>query len=147
MPERTNEEVLRTYLRALIESDVEAIARHRDPGWTTEYPQSGERIRSHADERAIADNYPGGMPEIDPGRIVGTEDKWVVTPSFTFERIAGSGDAWWSEGTAHYPDGSVWHAVTLYQMRQGRIYREITYWAEPFDPPEWRAQWVEPIGS
>ena len=74
MPERTNEEVIRAYLRALIESDAEAIARHRDPGWTTEYPQSGERVPSHANERAIADNYPGGMPEIDPGRIVGTED-------------------------------------------------------------------------
>ena len=147
MPERTNEEVIRAYLRALIESDAEAIARHRDPGWTTEYPQSGERVPSHANERAIADNYPGGMPEIDPGRIVGTEDKWVVTPSFTFERIAGSGDAWWSEGTARYPDGSLWHTVTLYQMRQGRIYREITYWAQPFDPPAWRAEWVDPIGS
>lgn len=124
MGEHTNEEILRTYLRALTENDVETLARLRDPGWTIEYPQSGELIRGHANERAIADNYPGGLPTIDPGRIVGSEDTWVVTPSFTLERIAGGGDAWWSEG---------------------RIYREISYWAEPFDPPAWRAGWVEPI--
>ena len=43
----------------------------RDPDWILDYPQSGERIRGHANERAIADNYPGGLPEVDPGRIVG----------------------------------------------------------------------------
>lgn len=145
MGEHTNEEILRTYLRALTENDVETLARLRDPGWTIEYPQSGELIRGHANERAIADNYPGGLPTIDPGRIVGSEDTWVVTPSFTLERIAGGGDAWWSEGRTHYADGSTWHVATMYQLRSGRIYREISYWAEPFDPPAWRAGWVEPI--
>ena len=81
---------MRAYFRALIVNDVEAFARFRDPGWTPDYPQSGERIPCYANERAIADHYPGAMPEIDPGRIVGTEDKRVVTPSFTVERIAGA---------------------------------------------------------
>jgi len=68
-----------------------------------------------------------------------------VTPSFTYERIAGSGDTWWSEGTARYPDGSTWYVANLYRLRSGRILREITYWALPFDSPDWRAAWVEPI--
>lgn len=141
----SNEEVIRAYLQALIDNDADAMARFRDPGWTSEYPQSGERIRGHTNERAIADNYPGGMPDIDPGRIVGSEDKWVVTPSFTFQRIVGSGDTWWGEGKARYPDGSTWHVATMYELREGRILREVAYWAEPFDPPAWRARWVEPI--
>jgi hypothetical protein len=145
MSERSNEEVVYAYLRAQTENDVGTLARLRDPGWTIEYPQSGELIRGHANERAIADDYPGGLPDIDPGRIVGSEDTWVVTPSFTFERIAGSGDTWWGEGKARYADGSTWHVASMYQLRDGRVFREVTYWAEPFDPPAWRAQWVEPI--
>jgi limonene-1,2-epoxide hydrolase len=141
----SNEEVVRTYLQALTDNDAETMARLRDPGWTVDYPQSGERIRGHANERAIADNYPGGLPEFDPRRVVGSEDRWVVTPSFTFERIVGSGETWWTEGLATYPDGSTWHLVTLFRLLDGRIGREVTYWAEPFDAPAWRAGWVERI--
>ena len=145
MAERSNEEVVRAYLRALVDNDAPAMARLRDPAWVLEYPQSGERIRGHANEREIADHYPGGLPEVDPGRLVGSEDRWVVTPSFTFQRVAGSGDTWWGEGRARYPDGSLWHIVTMYQLRDGRVFHEVTYWALPFDPPAWRAEWVERI--
>lgn len=147
MGERSNEEVVHAYVRAIVENDAAAMARLRDPDWTVEYPQSGELIRGHANERVIADNYPGGIPEVDLGRIVGSEDRWVVSPSFTFERIAGSGETWWGEGKAHYPDGSTWYVATMYRLRGARIHREITYWAAPFDPPAWRAPWVEPIGE
>jgi hypothetical protein len=122
------------------------MARLRDPDFTVDYPQSGERIRGHANERAIADNYPGGLPAVDPGRIIGSEDRWVVTPSFTFERVAGSGDTWWFEGRARYPDGSTWFVTTMVRLRHGRIAREVTYWGLPFESPAWRAAWVEPIG-
>ena len=145
MPERTNEEAVRGYLQAVVVNDGDAMARLRDPDWILDYPQSGERIRGHAADRAIAEHYPGGLPEVDHGRIVGSEDRWVVTPSFTFERIAGSGDTWWGEGRAHYPDGSTWFVATMYKLRAGRILHEVTYWALPFDPPAWRAQWVERI--
>jgi hypothetical protein len=145
MAERTNEEVIRTYLQALIENDAATLARLRDPDWTVDYPQSRERIRGHVNERAVADAYPGGVPAVDPGRVVGSEDRWVVTPSFTLERIAGGGDAWWSEGRVHYADGTTWYVASIYQLRAGRIHREVSYWAEPFDPPAWRAAWVEPI--
>jgi hypothetical protein len=141
----SNEEVIHAYLRALTDNDEPAMGRLRDPAWRVDYPQSGERIRGHANERAIADNYPGGLPDIDTGRVVGSEDHWVVTPSFTFQRVAGSGDAWWVEGKARYPNGSTWHLVSMYQLLDGRIHREITYWAEPFEAPAWRAGWVEPI--
>jgi SnoaL-like domain len=145
MADRTNEEVVRAYMDAVVVNDADVMKALRDPDWILDYPQSGERFRGHANERAMADNYPGGLPEVDPGRIVGSEDRWVVTPSFTYERIAGSGDTWWCEGTARYPDGSTWYALTMFRLRGGLILREITYWALPFDPPAWRAQWVEPI--
>ncbi|TMD57743.1 MAG: hypothetical protein E6I87_14405 [Chloroflexi bacterium] len=37
-------------------------------------------------------NYPGGLPDLKPKRIVGSEDRWVVTPSYTPLRIMGTGD-------------------------------------------------------
>ena len=70
---------------------------------------------------------------------------WVVSPSFTYERIVGSGDAWFIRGKARYPDGSTWHVASIYLLRDGLILKEITYWAEPFESPAWRAEWVERI--
>jgi hypothetical protein len=44
-----------------------------------------------------------------------------------------------------YPDGRVWWTILLLELRDGKILRETQYWAEPFDPPSWRAEWVERI--
>lgn len=66
MADRTNEEVVRAYLDAIVANDADALGALRDPDWLLDYPQSGERIRGHANERAIADNYPGGLPKVEP---------------------------------------------------------------------------------
>jgi hypothetical protein len=145
MVQRSNEEVVNAYFRAMIDNDEPTMGALRDPKWTCDYPQSGERIRGHANERAIADNYPGGLPDIAPQSILGSEDRWVVSPSFTYERIVGSGDTWFAYGQVRYPNGSTWYVATIVHLRDGLIHREITFWAEPFESPAWRAQWVEPI--
>jgi len=145
MGQRSNEDIVNAYLRSLNDRDEPAIGALRHPQWTSDYPQSGERIRGHANERAIADNYPGGLPAVETGSVVGTEDRWVVSPSFTYERIVGSGDTWFAHGKALYPDGSTWYVANIFHLREGLIYREITFWALPFEPPAWRAEWVEPI--
>jgi len=143
MPQRSNEEVVNAYLQALIANDAQALGALRHPDWVLEYPQSGERIRGHANDRAIADHYPGGVPELDPEAPIGSEDRWVVSPSFTYERIAGSGDVWFANGRALYADGSIWFVANIYRLRDGLIVHETTFWAAAFDPPAWRAQWVE----
>jgi hypothetical protein len=35
--------------------------------------------------------------------------------------------------------------VLIFKLRDGKIATEIGYWAEPFDGPEWRSAWVEPL--
>jgi len=145
MPQRSNEEVVNAYLQSLSHNDEHAMGALRHPDWAVDYPQSGERIRGHANDRAIADNYPGGVPEISPQDVIGSEDRWVVSPSFTYERIVGSGDTWFVHGKAVYPGGSIWYVASIYHLRDGLIHHEITYWAQPFEPPAWRAQWVESI--
>jgi hypothetical protein len=31
------------------------------------------------------------------------------------------------------------------EFRDGKVARETIYFADPFEPPEWRSQWVERI--
>ena len=91
----------------------------------------------------IMDSWPGGLPNADAIRVVGSEDRWVATPMNTMHRVVGSGDFWWSDGLAVYPDGSTWHVAALLELRSGRLHRETWYFAAPFDPPAWRSAWVE----
>jgi hypothetical protein len=92
---------------------------------------------------AIADHYPGGRPIVELSRLVGSEDRWVVTPSNTVLKVAGSGDFWWGEWMMTYPDGQNYHVVDLIELRDGLVHRETVYWAPPFEAPDWRRQYVE----
>jgi hypothetical protein len=29
------------------------------------------------------------------------------------------------------------------ELKDGKMWRDLRYYAEPFEAPEWRAQWVE----
>jgi hypothetical protein len=51
-------------------------------------------------------------------------------------RVVGSGDVWVIEGRSDYGDGQIFHVAMIVDTR---------YDAEPFEAPEWRAQWVEPM--
>jgi hypothetical protein len=39
--------------------------------------------------------------------------------------------------------GQVSHAVFIVELWAGKMFRDTRYYAEPFEAPEWRAQWVE----
>ncbi len=143
MTDRSNEETVRRYVAALQANDHQTLSTLRHPDWVAEYPQSRERIRGDANERAIIESYPGGRPEPRVVHVVGNEDRWVVSPSYTIHRIVGNGDAWWGDGTIGYPDGSTWFVVALFELRDGLVHRETDYFAEPFEPPAWRAPFVE----
>jgi hypothetical protein len=143
----TNEEVARRYIRAVAELDrpVEESLRHAD--WSADWPQSGERVVGSPNFRAIQDLYPGGAPSIRVERVIGMEDRWDVSPSNTIIRVTGSGEFWWAEFRMRYPDGVDYLCVTLFELRDSLVYREIVYWAPAFDAPDWRAAFVERAGD
>jgi hypothetical protein len=35
------------------------------------------------------------------------------------------------------------HSTVIFELKDGKIWRDTRYYAEPFEAPEWRAQWVE----
>ncbi|HEV2006748.1 MAG TPA: hypothetical protein VGQ85_09060, partial [Candidatus Limnocylindrales bacterium] len=112
------------------------------PEWSVVWPQSGEQVHSSEAFAEIVQHYPGGPARTEITRVVGAEDRWVVTAGNTVLRLAGSGDFWWSEWRVTYPDGAVYLCVDLLELRDARIYRETVYWAAPFEAPNWRSPWV-----
>ena len=88
-----------------------------------EYPQSGERIR--------------GRRKIQSSRAAQPNRK-----HFTVRRIIGTGDLWVTEYVLTY-DGRPSYTVSIMEFRDGKVARETQYFADPFDAPAWRAQWVE----
>jgi len=50
---------------------------------------------------------------------------------------------WIVEGVNDYGGGQVFDIVLIIELREGKMFRDRRYYAEPFEAPEWRAQWVE----
>lgn len=147
MAERDPRQMLERFVRAVNERDLEGLRSVLHPGYVEEYPQSGERIRGADNLYAMVANYPGsGSGPQNVGttiHVVGSEDRWVMTPSFTPLRISGTGDTYTRIVKALYPDGSEWYVVSVVQFRDGLIAKQTTYFAPMFEAPDWRAQWVE----
>ena len=138
----SNEDIVRSYVEAMVAGDLERQADLRDPEWTTHWPQSGESVMDEASYDQIIRNYPGGSPTSRITRVAGTEDRYVATPSGTLARVGGQGDFWVGEWEVTYPDGVTYLCVDLMDLRDGKVWRETVYWAPRFDAPAWRGQWV-----
>jgi ketosteroid isomerase-like protein len=113
------------------------------------YPQSGERFRGQANIRAQFESYPDMNPETSESElqevIGGTT--YVLTPSYTVVGVDGSGDRGVAIIRVRYPDQSIWYAVNIYELRDGRIARSRAYFAPVFEAPDWRAPFREAIGG
>lgn len=145
MNEANSRSVFESYVRANNSRDVAALKDLVHPDFEDIYPQSGERIRGLANLQAIIEHYPGGgYAGKGTDRVVGAEDRWVATPAFTILRIEGTGDTFTGISRGRYPDGTDWCIVTIGQMRDGKVWRAEEYFAQNFEPPDWRSQWVEP---
>jgi hypothetical protein len=91
-----------------------------------EYPQSGERILGRENLKNLRGHHPG-------------------RPSgFAVRRITGSGDLWVTEYVIEYK-GKAAYTVSIMEFENGKCRRETQYFADPFDAPSWRAQWVEQV--
>ena len=113
-----------THLFAALEAgDFEAATAEISEDFVQEWPQSGERITGREHCTVVWRNYPGGMPVMK------------------IRTIRGSGDLWTVESSIEYSAGRSL-AVSLLEFRDGRLSREVDYFAEPFPAPAWRSAWV-----
>ena len=59
-------------------------------------------------------------------------------------RVMARDGLWVVEGAADYDDGrQALDVVVISELRDGKMWRDRWYFAEPFGAPEWRSQWVE----
>jgi hypothetical protein len=125
MTDTSSAQVVRRYAAANAEGDAATMDSLRHADWQEAWPQSGEVVTSSANYWAARTKRPEGAPRVEPGRM------------------GGSGDTWWGEAVVHYADGSRWLGITIFELRDGLIYRERLYFGPAFPAPDWRAQWVE----
>jgi hypothetical protein len=136
-------EVVERYMRAM-PGDFHTLAALRHPDFVGEYPQSGEVIRGHEAWQAAHERYADVHGETR--RVTGSEDRWILSPGFagfTPMRVVGSGDTFTVESIGTYPGGESYHVISIIELRDGLVFRGRTYFAAPFEAPEWRARWVE----
>jgi hypothetical protein len=121
------EEVIRAALdqhwAASDASDFETEHRIYHEDAVLEYPQSGERTRG----RRNIQNQRSGQPN---------------KKRFSVRRIIGRGDLWVTEFILTY-DGKPSYTVSIMEFSGDKVARETQYFADPFEAPSSRAQWVE----
>jgi hypothetical protein len=119
MDEQAAREVMKQYLFEA-DRDVAHEIYHEDA--VLEFPQSGERFEGVDNFREWRKQYPADV-------------------EFELSRFHGGDDVWVAEVRARY-DGGPWnYGVSVLEFRGDRVAHETIYYCEPFDAPEWRAEW------
>jgi len=125
MDERDARHVAEAVWKALQAGDWDAASRYLREDFVQEWPQSGERIVGRDNAIAINQNFPGGLP------------------TMRFRRTLSGGDLAVLEIELTYADGSRYLGVSVIELHDGKVVKETDYFAQPFQAPQWRAQWVE----
>ena len=120
--DREIREALERHWSDIENQDVTHEIYHDDV--VVEFPQSGERFLGRANLRAMREAYPARV-------------------SATIRRISGRGDLWVTEYVITYDGKKQVNTVSIMEFRGRKVARETLYFGDPFEPPKWRAQWVE----
>jgi hypothetical protein len=110
-----------TELLPKLSPEEEYELRHED--YVMEMPQSGERIRGRQKMREFQEAYPN-------------------PPSMQLRRVLVRDGLWVAELVSDYGE-QVYDVALIIELRDGKMWRDTRYYAEPFEAPEWRAQWIE----
>lgn len=126
MQEAQIREALNLHWRASAAGDTNAEHDIYADDSICDYPQSGERIFGRSNLQALRSHHPG-------------------KPSgFTVKRIVGSGDLWITEYSITYQEQTA-YTVSIMEFRNGKVVHETQYFADPFEAPAWRSQWVQRV--
>lgn len=122
-----NKQIIENFWKTMATNDFYAVAQLLHDEYVLEWPQSSERVRGRDNFAAINTYYP-------------TEGTWT----FHINHIVSEGDLVVSD--VNVSDGKVHdRVITFSTIRDGKIWKQIEFWPEPFQAPEWRAKWVEKI--
>jgi hypothetical protein len=125
--EEMDERQARRFLEGMM-SDLGADSGYevRHEGFVLEMPQSGERIRGRERMREFQGAYP-------------------APPAMRLRRVLVRDGLWVTEVASDYGGGRVSHYVSIVELKNGKMWRDTRYYAEPFEAPQWRAHLVERV--
>jgi hypothetical protein len=106
-------------------NDFYAVAQLLHDDYVLEWPQSGERIRGRENFAAINTAYPSeGLWRFTINALITENDTVVTDVSVTNDKIND-------------------RVITFSILREGKIWKQVEFWPEPFEAPAWRSAWVE----
>jgi hypothetical protein len=91
-----------------------------------DYPQSGERIVGRRNLQALRSHHPGKPSGFTVRRILGREAVWITEYTITYQERAA-------------------YTVSIMEFSNGQVVHETQYFADPFEAPAWRRQWVQRV--
>jgi hypothetical protein len=124
MSEEQIREALNAHWRASADGDVETEHKIYADDSICDYPQSGERILGRKNLQALRSHHPGKPSGFNVRRMIGRDDLWVTEYTITYQ-------------------GKPAFTVSIMEFRDGKVVHETQYFADPFEAPAWRKQWVE----
>jgi SnoaL-like domain len=127
MDDASRRAAIRRFVESINTRDMEPADFLYDDDVVIEWPQSGELIRGKKNIRELRLAFP-------------------TPPTATLRRIVGSGDLWVIEMLFDYK-GDRYNTIVVHEYREGLVVHETAYYGAPFEPPAWRAKWVESASS
>ena len=122
-----SKQVVERFWATMQTNDFKAAGELLHDDYTLEWPQSRERIRGRANFIAVNENYPA-------------HGRW----KFTIHRILAEGNEVVSD--VDVTDGVIAaRVITFSTIQEGKILHQTEFWPDPFEPAEWRAQWIERV--
>ena len=108
-----------TELASALSPEEEYRIRHPED-YVMKIPQSGERYRGRENMRAIQEAFPdhSTRPSIRIRRVLVRDGTWVV-------------------------ESVIDYGVAILDLKDGKVWRDRRYFAEPFEAPGWCAHLVE----
>jgi ketosteroid isomerase-like protein len=126
MGDQENRRTIERLIQCINDRRIEVMDELFHEDAVMDWPQSRERIVGGDNRRGVYKSFP-------------------ALPTITPRRLLVSGDLVTAEANLDYGDGAEYQAVFIFELRDGKIAKETAYWAQPFEAPDWRAQWVERI--
>jgi hypothetical protein len=118
-------DIVRAYWADMGSNDFARAARWLAQDFVLYWPQSQEIIRGRANFAALNAAYPAS-------------GRW----RFAIAHLTGDGDT--AASDVEVTDGTVVaRAITFHWIRGGLIAKQVEYWPDAFEAPEWRRRWVE----
>ena len=120
-------QILEDFWKRMEGNDFYAVAELLHDEFILEWHQSGELIRGRENFAKINTAYPA-------------QGEW----HFNINSIVAEGNIVATDVSV--TDGVIKdRVITFSTIRDGKIWKQVEFWPEPFGAPEWRAQWVEKI--